>query len=119
MGCVGGFNKNCDKCICLLRQYGGVVKKNNYTNNDAEKKIIEKDSNTYKKKLNDAFEKMNKNVKYDYESKQLKELNEIYQTLLTIESERNKSKIIELNINNNNNNNIDFCENCDDLNKII
>ena len=39
MGCVGGFNKNCDKCICLLRQYGGVVKKNNYTNNnDAEKK---------------------------------------------------------------------------------
>jgi hypothetical protein len=123
MGCVGGFNKNCDKCICLLREYGGVVKKNNFTNNnDIENKAIEKNAYICKKKLNDAFEKMNKNVKYEYESKQLKELNEIYQTLLSIESERNKTKIIEPNNNNNINDNnfVEFGEeDYDDLNKIV
>lgn len=116
MGCVGGFNKNCDKCIYLLRQYGGVVKNNNYTtNNPKEKIILEKNSNFYKKKLNNALENMNKSAKYEHEYKQLKELNEIYQTLLTIESERNKSKI---DLNNNINNN-DLNDNYDDLNKII
>ena len=98
-------------------------KKNNFTNNnDIEKKAIEKNANICKKKLNDALEKMNKNVKYEYESKQLKELNEIYQTLLSIESERNKSKIIELNNNNNINDNnfVEFGEeDYDDLNKIV
>jgi hypothetical protein len=65
---------------------------------------------------------MNKNVKYEYESKQLKELNEIYQTLLSIESERNKTKIIEPNNNNNINDNnfVEFGEeDYDDLNKIV
>ena len=99
MGCVGGFNKNCDKCIILLREYGGLVKKNNYTIPE-EKLTKEKNSNKCKKQLNEALEKMNNYAKYDYEFKQVREFNEIYQSLLDLESERNKSN---LDINKNNN----------------
>ena len=112
MGCVGGFNKNCDKCIYLLRQYGGLVRMNNYTSKTPkEKLIIENNSNFYKKKINEVLVKMNNNIKYEHEYKQLKEFNEIYQNLLTIESERNKTKIED-----NTDNNIEYCN---DFNKII
>ena len=111
MGCVGGFNKNCDKCIVLLREYGGIVKKNNYIM-PKEKLIKEKNSNRCKKQLNEALEKMNNYAKYDYEYKQVREFNEIYQTLLAIESERNKSN---LDINKNNN----LYENSSNLNEKI
>ena len=43
---------------------------------------------------------MNKDIKYEGQSKQLKELNEIYQNFLALESERNKTILI-LNDNNN------------------
>ena len=112
MGCVGGFNKNCDKCISLLRKYGGIVKNNNYISKTPKEKLkLENNANFYKKQLNETLEKMNNNVKYEHEYKQLKEFNEIYQTLLTIESERNKNQIED-----NTNNNI---ENFDNLNMII
>ena len=99
MGCIGGFNKNCDKCIVQLRQYGGIIKKNNYTNQNPKEKLeLDKKANYYKKQLNNTLQQMNNNIKYEHEYQQLKEFNEIYQTLLTIESERNKS---QFNINDN------------------
>lgn len=101
MGCVGGFYKNYDKCLYYLKQYKGVIKKNNYIYiSQKEKSIIENNSNYYKKKLNETLQKMNKDIKYEGQSKQLKELNEIYQNFLALESERNKTILI-LNDNNN------------------
>ena len=43
---------------------------------------------------------MNKDIKYQHESEQLKELNEIYQKLLSLDSERNKNIQNENDINN-------------------
>ena len=101
MGCVGGFYKNYDKCLYYLKQYQGVIQKNNYIYiSQKEKSIIENNSNYYKKKLNETLQKMNKDIKYEGQSKQLKELNEIYQNFLALESERNKTILI-LNDNNN------------------
>ena len=101
MGCVGGFYKNYDKCLYYLKQYKGVIKKNNYIYiSQKEKSIIENNSNYYKKKLNETLQKMNKDIKYEGQSKQLKELNEIYQNFLALESERYKTILI-LNDNNN------------------
>ena len=117
MGCVGGFYKNYDKCLYYLKQYKGVIKKNNYIYiSQKEKLIIENNSNYYKKKLNETLEKMNKDIKYEGQSKQLKELNEIYQNFLALESERNKTILIyndnnniaEQNENNNNYNNLNY-----------
>ena len=86
MGCVGGFNKNCDKCII--------------------------NSNKCKKQLNETLEKMNNYAKYEYEHKQVREFNEIYQSLLALESERNKNNLQE-------DKNIDLLENQTNLNEII
>ena len=115
MGCVGGFYKNYDKCLYYLKQYKGVIKKNNYIYiSQKEKLIIENNSNYYKKKLNETLEKMNKDIKYEGQSKQLKELNEIYQNFLALESERNKTILIyndniaEQNENDNNYNNLNY-----------
>ena len=98
MGCVGGFHKNYDKCIIVLRQYGRIVQKNINTNNN-EKEMLElnKKANICKQQLNDALTKMNKNIKFGYESKQLIEINEMYQKLLSLESERNKIKFLDKN----------------------
>lgn len=94
MGCVGGFNKNYDKCIIVLRQYGRIIQKNKDTkNNEKEKLVLNKKANVCKMQLNEALSKMNENVKFKYESKQLKELNEMYQKLLSLESERKKIKV--------------------------
>ena len=38
---------------------------------------------------------MNKNIKFGYESKQLIEINEMYQKLLSLESERKKIKFVD------------------------
>ena len=51
-------------------------------------------------KLNKALDQLNKDVKYQHESEQLKELNEIYQKLLSLDSERNKNIYNENDINN-------------------
>ena len=98
MGCVAGFNKHCDVCICVLKEYNGEIKKNNYINSKNKKK--NKNTAFYKLKLNKALEQMNKDIKYQHESEQLKELNEIYQKLLSLDSERNKNIQNENDINN-------------------
>ena len=98
MGCVAGFNKHCDVCICVLKEYNGEIKKNNYINSNNKKK--NKNTAFYKLKLNKALEQMNKDIKYQHESEQLKELNEIYQQLLSLDSERNKNIYNENDFNN-------------------
>ena len=98
MGCVAGFNKHCDVCICVLKEYNGEIKKNNYINSNNKKK--NRNTAFYKLKLNKALEQMNKDIKYQHESEQLKELNEIYQKLLSLDSERNKNIQNENDINN-------------------
>ena len=79
MGCVGGFNKHCDVCICLLKEYKGENKKNNYFKSPKEKTKENNKKNFYKKKLNETLQKMNNDVKYQHENEQLLELNGIYQ----------------------------------------
>ena len=89
MGCVGGFNKHCDVCICLLKEYKGEIKKNNYFKSPKEKSKENNKKNFYKKKLNETLQKMNNDVKYQHENEQLLELNGIYQKLLSLDSQRN------------------------------
>lgn len=117
MGCVGGFYKNYDKCLYYLKQYKGVIKTNNYIYmSPKEKFILENNANFYKKQLNITLQKMNKEVKYKDQCQQLKELNEIYQNFLSLESERNRTVLIE---NNQNNNIIEQNQNIyDNLNKV-
>ena len=99
MGCVPSYNKHCDTCIRLLKEYNGEIKKNNFINakNMSNHK---KNTNFYKIKLNKAFVDLNKVVKYQHEKEQLKELNEIYQKLLSLDSERNNNLYEENDINN-------------------
>ena len=101
MGCIPTFNKHCDVCICLLNEYKGQINKNNNNNNiqneNNKSNNLNRTSTFYKRKLNDAFEKLNKDVKYEYELTQLKELNEIYQKLLALDSARNKNITLENN----------------------
>jgi len=98
MGWVASFNKHCDVCICLLKEYKGEIKKNIYINSNNKKQ--NKNTTFYKIKLNKALDQLNKDVKYQHESEQLKELNEIYQKLLSLDSERNKNIYNENDINN-------------------
>ena len=98
MGCVDSFNKNCDVCICLLKEYKGEIKKNNYIISDVKK--VNNKSTFYKSKINETFIKLNKDVKYQHEVEQLKELNDIYQQLLSLDSERNKNIYNENDFNN-------------------
>ena len=97
MGCIPNFNKHCDVCICLLNEYKGQINKPHNNKNINNKQNLNRTSTFYKRKLNDAFEKLNKDVKCEYELTQLKELNEIYQKLLSLDSARNKNIIIENN----------------------
>ena len=102
MGCVGGFYKNYDKCLYYLKQYKGVIKKNNYIYMSPKEKLAqENNANYYKKQLNSTLQKMNKEAKYKDQCQQLKELNEIYQNFLALESERNRTYLIENNQGNN------------------
>ena len=50
--------------------------------------------------MNKAFVDLNKDIKYQHEKVQLKELNEIYQKLLSLDSERNNNLYEENDINN-------------------
>ena len=86
MGCVASFNKHCDVCICLILTTG-------------KQKMI-KILLFIKRELNKTLEQLNRDVKYHHESEQLKELNEIYQKLLSLDSQRNND-IYDENDNNN------------------
>ena len=99
MGCIGGFYKNYDKCLYYLKQYNTLISTKNYNEKtEQEKFVIISNSNFYKKKINETLQKMNKEAKYRSQSKQLIELNEIYQNFLSKESYRNKTQ--EINDNN-------------------
>ena len=100
MGCVASFNKHCDVCICLLKDYKGEIKKNNFVYSNYGKAKNEKNTTFYKRELNKTLEQLNRDVKYQHESEQLKELNEIYQKLLSLDSQRNND-IYNENDNNN------------------
>ena len=98
MGCIPNFNKHCDVCICLLNEYKGQINNHNKIRNKNNKSNnLYRTSTFYKRKLNDAFEQLNKDVKHEYELTQLKELNEIYQKLLSLDSARNKHVTIDNN----------------------
>ena len=98
MGCVASFNKSCDVCICLLKEYKGEIKKNNFIISDGKKGNNK--STFYKSRINETFIKLNKDVKYQHEVEQLKELNDMYQQLLSLDSERNKNIYNENDFNN-------------------
>jgi len=96
MGCVPSYTKHCDVCICLLKEYKGQINLKYNINNNNKNYKVNRTSSFYKKKLNENLEKLNNDVKYEYELKQFKELNEIYQKLLALDSARKN------NINNEN-----------------
>lgn len=48
MGCVASFNKHCDVCICLLKDYKGEIKKNNFVYTNYGKAKNEKNTTFYK-----------------------------------------------------------------------
>ena len=52
MGCVASFNKHCDVCICLLKEYKGEIKKDNYIITNNIKTKNNKNTTFYKIKLN-------------------------------------------------------------------
>ena len=84
--------------LCLLKEYKGEIKKNNYIISDGKK--VNNKSTFYKSRINETFIKLNKDVKYQHEVEQLKELNDIYQQLLSLDSERNKNIYNENDFNN-------------------
>ena len=90
MGCGGGLKNPYEQCAFLLREYELELRKrkNNYfTKKEREKKKIDKNVKIYKTKIYENLEKINNNLKSDIEVKKLKQLNELFQVLLTEESE--------------------------------
>ena len=90
MGCGGGLKNPYEQCAFLLREYELELRKrkNNYTSKkEKEKKKIDKNVKIYKTKIYENLEKINNNLKSDIEVKKLKQLNELFQVLLTEESE--------------------------------
>ena len=79
-----------EQCAFFLKEYELELRKrkNNYfTKKDKEKKKIDKNVIIYKTKIYENLEKINNNLKSDLEIKKLKQLNELFQVLLTEESE--------------------------------
>ena len=90
MGCSGGLKNPYEQCAFLLREYELELRKrkNNYfTKKEREKKKIDKNVKIYKTKIYENLEKINNNLKSDLEIKKLKQLNELFQVLLTEESQ--------------------------------
>ena len=94
MGCIPSYTKHCDVCICLLKEYKGQINLKYNNNNGNKNNKVNRTSSFYKKKLNENFEKLNNDIKQEYELKQFKELNEIYQKLLALDSARNNNNNI-------------------------
>ena len=90
MGCGGGLKNPYEQCACLLRDYELELRKrkNNYYNvkKEREKKKIDENVKDYKNQIYENLDKINKSSKSDIEVKKLKYLNEIFQVLLTEES---------------------------------
>ena len=90
MGCGGGIKNPYEECAFLLREYEIIIKKrkDKYNNiEEKERRSLDNDAKQYKKIINENLNKINKNIKTPLDSRKLKELNELYQILLTEESE--------------------------------
>ena len=89
MGCGGGIKNPYEECAFLLREYELILqKRKNYFNiKEKEKRSLDNDAKQYKKIINENLNKINKNIKSEIEIRKLKELNELFQILLTEESE--------------------------------
>ena len=111
MGCAGGLTSPYEHCAFLLREYELSLRKrkDNYfnTKKEKEKKKIDKNVKEYRSQICDNLDKINKTSKSEIEVKKLKQLNELFQILLTEESniyndkkEENYEKNIQDNIQN-------------------
>ena len=90
MGCAGGLTSPYEHCAFLLREYELSLRKrkDNYfnTKKEIEKKKIDKNVKEYRSQICDNLDKINKTSKSEIEVKKLKQLNELFQILLTEES---------------------------------
>jgi hypothetical protein len=89
MGCGGGIKNPYEECAFLLREYELILKKRKNKNNieEKERRNLDNDAKQYKKIINENLNKINKNIKTQIEIRKLKELNALFQVLLTEESE--------------------------------
>ena len=74
----------------FLPKFEIIIKKrkDKYNNiEEKERRSLDNDAKQYKKIINENLNKINKNIKTPLDSRKLKELNELYQILLTEESE--------------------------------
>ena len=90
MGCSGGLKTPYEQCAFLLREYELVLRKrkdNFYIKKEGDKQKLDKNAKMYKTKIYENLEKINKNIQSEIEVRKLKQLNELFQVLLTEESE--------------------------------
>ena len=89
MGCGGGLINPYEQCAFLLREYELILRKrkDNILVKKGDKKKLDKNAKIYKSKIYENLEKINKNIQSEIEVKKLKQLNELFQILLTEESE--------------------------------
>ena len=90
MGCSGGLKTPYEECAFLLREYELVLRKrkdNFYSKKDGDKQKLDKNAKMYRNKIYENLEKINKNIQSEIEVRKLKQLNELFQVLLTEESE--------------------------------
>ena len=89
MGCGGGIKNLYEECAFLLREYELILKKRKNNNNieEKERRNLDNDAKQYKKIINENLNKINKNIKTQIEIRKLKELNSLFQVLLTEESQ--------------------------------
>ncbi len=89
MGCSGGLKTPYEQCAILLREYELILRKRKdkfYSRKDNYKKL-DKNAKEYKEKIYENLAKINNSVKSEIEVKKLKQLNELFQILLTEESQ--------------------------------
>ncbi len=92
MGCSGTFKSPYEECALLLKEYEVILRKRKNNRKGKERKKLDKNAKNYKTKIYENLEKINKNVQSELEVKKLKYLNELFQVLLTEESEIYKDK---------------------------
>ncbi len=88
MGCGGALKNPYEEIAFLLREYELILKKRKNNNiEEKERRNLDNDAKQYKKIINENLNKINKNIKSQIEIRKLKELNSLFQVLLTEESE--------------------------------
>ena len=100
MGCSFGLKTPYEECAFLLREYQFILRKRKnyiYTKNENDKKKLDKSAKSYKEKIYENLDQINKSLKTDLEVSKLQYLNSLFQALLTEESEIYKNKKDEKN----------------------